>query len=76
MDFVKLNYKHSGFYLTIYTPERLIKLRKSMNAGLLSVEDRIGLIANASTLASSRSQKTSALLRLLAGLKDEKDAYV
>jgi aminopeptidase 2 len=76
MDFFKLNSKHSGFYRTLYTPERLIKLGTAMNAGMVSVEGRIGVIADASALASSRYQKTSALLGLLAGLKDEKEPFV
>ena len=76
MDFFKLNASHSGFYRTLYTPERLMKFGKDMQAGLLSVEDRIGLIADASALASSGHQKTSAVLGLLAELKDEKDPFV
>lgn len=76
MDFFKLNSRHSGFYRTLYTPERLIKLGKSMDAGLISVEDRIGVIADASALASSGYQKTSAFLGLLANLKDEANPFV
>lgn len=76
LDFFKLNHKHSGFYRTLYTPERLVKLGQSMSKGLLSVEDRIGLIADASALASSGYQKTSALLGLLSNLKNEESAFV
>ena len=76
MDFFKLNSRHSGFYRTLYTPERLTKLGTAMNAGMVSVEDRIGVIADASALASSGYQKTSALLGLLAGLKNEKEPFV
>jgi aminopeptidase 2 len=72
----KLNSKHAGFYRTLYTPERLVKLGKSMNAGMLSVEDRIGVIADALALALSGYQKTSGLLGLLANLKDEKNPFV
>ena len=76
MEFFKLNYRHSGFYRTLYTPERLIRLGTAMNRGMVSVEDRIGIIADASALALSGYQKTSAVLGLLVGLKDEKEPFV
>ena len=76
MKFFKLNSKHAGFFRTLYTPKRLLKIGEAMNAGLLSVEDRIGVIADASALASSGYQKTSALLGMLANLKEEKDPFV
>lgn len=75
-EFFKLNSKHSGFYRTLYTPERLIKIGQAMNKGLVSVEDRIGVIADAAALAFSGYQKTSALLGLLAYVKDEQSPFV
>jgi aminopeptidase 2 len=45
MDFFKLNAGHSGFFRTLYQPDRLRNLGEAMKTGLLSVEDRIGLIA-------------------------------
>jgi aminopeptidase 2 len=45
LDFFKLNADHSGIYRTSYSPERLGKLGEAAKAGLLSVEDRAGMIA-------------------------------
>ena len=41
----KLNSGQSGFYRTLYQPERVKKLGEAMRTGLLSVEDRIRVIA-------------------------------
>lgn len=75
-DFFKLNADSCGFYRTLYTPERHKKLSQAMKSGLLLVEDRIGLIADAGALASSGYQKTSSLLEYLANLGDESDSLV
>ena len=63
--FFKLNADHTGIYRTAYTPERLEKLGEAARDGLLSVEDRAGMIADAGALASEGSQKTSGFLSLL-----------
>ena len=75
-DFFKLNADHSGIYRTSYTPERLTKLGEAARAGLLSVEDRAGMVADAGALASSGYQKTSGLLGLLKGLDKEEQVVV
>ncbi|KAF1836744.1 hypothetical protein BDW02DRAFT_566686 [Decorospora gaudefroyi] len=71
LDFFKLNADHSGLYRTSYTPERLRKLGISAKEGLLTVEDRAGMIADAGSLAASGYQKTSGVLSLLDSFKDE-----
>lgn len=76
LDFFKLNADHSGIYRTSYTPERLRKLGKAARDGLLTVEDRAGLIADSGALAASGYQKTSGLLSLLQGLDTESEFVV
>jgi aminopeptidase 2 len=71
LDFFKLNADHSGLYRTSYTPERLRKLGVAAKDGLLTVEDRAGMIADAGSLAASGYQKTSGILSLLDSFKSE-----
>lgn len=71
LDFFKLNADHSGLYRTSYSPERLRKLGVAAKEGLLTVEDRAGMIADAGSLASSGYQKTSGILSLLDSFKSE-----
>ena len=75
-DFFKLNANHTGIYRTSYTPDRLEKLGKAAKAGLLTVEDRAGMIADASALAKSGYQKTSGVLNLLKGFDTESEFVV
>ncbi|KAF2683245.1 hypothetical protein K458DRAFT_389854 [Lentithecium fluviatile CBS 122367] len=76
MDFFKLNADHSGIYRTSYSPERLRKLGLAAKEGLLSVEDRAGMIADAGALAASGYQKTSGILSLLDSFKSESNFVV
>jgi aminopeptidase 2 len=76
LDFFKLNADHSGIYRTSYTPERLQKLGVAAKKGLLSVEDRAGMIADAGALAASGYQKTSGILSLLQGFTSEPEYVV
>ncbi|PGH30025.1 aminopeptidase 2 [[Emmonsia] crescens] len=71
LDFFKLNADHSGIYRTSYSPERLAKLGQAAKDGLLTVEDRAGMIADAGALAASGYQKTSGILSLLKGFDSE-----
>ncbi|KAI0176375.1 peptidase family M1-domain-containing protein [Hypoxylon sp. FL1284] len=71
LDFFKLNANHTSIYRTSYTPERLTKLGQSAKDGLLTVEDRAGIIADAGALAVSGYQKTSGVLNLLKGFDTE-----
>ncbi|KAI1768310.1 peptidase family M1-domain-containing protein [Hypoxylon sp. FL1150] len=71
LDFFKLNANHTSIYRTSYTPDRLTKLGKSAKDGLLTVEDRAGMIADAGALAVSGYQKTSGVLNLLKGFDTE-----
>lgn len=74
--FFKLNANHTGLYRTSYTPERLGKLGAAAKEGLLSVEDRAGMIADAGALAISGYQKTSGVLSLLKGFSNETEFVV
>jgi aminopeptidase 2 len=76
LDFFKLNANHTSIYRTSYTPERLGKLGQSAKDGLLSVEDRAGMIADAGALAVSGYQKTSGVLNLLKGFDTEESFVV
>jgi aminopeptidase 2 len=71
LDFFKLNANHTSLYRTSYSAERLEKLGQSAKAGLLSVEDRAGMLADAGALAVSGYQKTSGVLNLLKGFDTE-----
>ncbi|KAK4105288.1 hypothetical protein N658DRAFT_416780 [Parathielavia hyrcaniae] len=75
-DFFKLNANHTGLYRTAYSPERLKKLGEAAKQGLLSVEDRAGMIADAGALATSGYQKTSGVLSLLKGFSTETEFVV
>lgn len=76
MDFFKINADHSGIYRTSYTPERLQKLGENAKAGLLSVEDRAGMIADTGALTAAGYGKTSGLLSLLKSFDTEPDFVV
>ncbi|KAJ5701755.1 hypothetical protein N7488_009303 [Penicillium malachiteum] len=76
LDFFKLNADHSAIYRTSYSPERLRKLGEAARAGLLTVEDRAGMIADSGALAASGFQKTSGMLSLLQGLDTESEFVV
>ena len=72
--FYKLNANHTGLYRTLYPPARLTKLVQATH--LLSTEDRAGFLGDAGDLATSGYQKTSSLLDLLSGLKNEQEYVV
>lgn len=76
LGFFKLNANHTSIYRTSYTPERLTKLGQSAKEGLLTVEDRAGMIADAGALAVSGYQKTSGVLNLLKGFDTEQSFVV
>ena len=76
LDFFKVNADHSGIYRTSYSPARLEKLGKAAKEGLLTVEDRAGMIADAGALAASGYQKTSGVLALLRGFDSESEFVV
>lgn len=75
-DFYKLNANHTGLFRTSYTSDRLEKLGQAAKSGLLSVEDRAGMIADAGALAVPGYQKTSGVLSLIKGLDTESEYIV
>ena len=72
-SFYKLNANQTGFYRTNYPPPRLTKLGASRHS--LSIEDKIGLILDAASLAMSGEGTTPALLGLLQEFQGE-DNYL
>ncbi|TLS26201.1 hypothetical protein PpBr36_05272 [Pyricularia pennisetigena] len=76
VDFFKLNANHTSLFRTSYSPERLEKLGNAAKNGLLSVEDRAGMLADAGALAVSGYQKTSGVLNLLKGYNSESQFVV
>ncbi|KAK5090676.1 Aminopeptidase 2 mitochondrial [Lithohypha guttulata] len=75
LDFYKLNADHSALFRTSYSPERLVKLGEAAKKGLLTVEDRAGMIADAGALAASGYSKTSGILSLIESFNTE-DQFV
>jgi aminopeptidase 2 len=73
-DFYKINADQTGLYRVVYPADRVLKLSKSSN--LLSVEDKVGLIADAASLSTSGYQKTSSLLDLLSEWKSETEPNI
>ena len=67
--FYKLNADNNGFYRTNYPAARLAKL--GTERAKLSVEDRIGLIADTGALAVAGYATTPSLLTLLENFKEE-----
>lgn len=64
-DFFKVNGDLAGIYRTSYLPERWTKLGAAGVAGKLSVEDRVGLVSDAGSLASSGFVNSTDLLNLV-----------
>lgn len=76
LDFFKLNANHTNIYRTAYSAERLRKLGAAARDGLLTVEDRAGMLADAGALSQSGYQKTTGLLSLLKGFSGESEYVV
>ncbi|CAH1757417.1 826_t:CDS:10 [Entrophospora sp. SA101] len=74
-EFLQLNANETGVYRVAYTPERLKKLGKAVENGLLSTSDRIGLVADNGALSMSGYIKTSSLLSFLKEF-DNEDKYI
>lgn len=75
-DFIKINADSSGIYRTAYLPERWTKLGEAGVAGALTVEDRVGLVADAGSLASSGFIKSTDLLNLVKAWSGESNYVV
>ncbi|TQN68925.1 Aminopeptidase 2, partial [Colletotrichum shisoi] len=71
-EFFKINADSTGFYRTKYAIDRLEKLGNA--AALLSVQDRVGIVADTSALATSGYQKTSSSLSLFKALSNAGEA--
>ncbi|ODN83394.1 hypothetical protein L202_01538 [Cryptococcus amylolentus CBS 6039] len=62
-DSFKLNASTIGVYRVAYSPERLVKL--GQQASSFTIEDRVGLVSDAATLARAGYGKTSGALSLI-----------
>jgi aminopeptidase 2 len=78
LDFYKLNADQSGFYRVSYPPRHLKILGQNAKDGLLSAEDKIGLLSDTLAMASSghSNAKTSDVLDFLEGFEDEPSYFV
>jgi aminopeptidase 2 len=70
-DFYKINADHAGVFRVKYPAERVSKLSKAGVDGLLSVEDRVGLVADIASTSMSGYIPTSSLLELVSQWKAE-----
>lgn len=68
-SFYKLNADQSGFYRTNYPPDRLMQLGQMRER--LSIQDKIGLVGDATALAVAGDGTTAGLLTLLESFRDE-----
>ncbi|KAJ6013844.1 hypothetical protein N7540_008435 [Penicillium herquei] len=75
-SFFKINVDHVGFYRTAYSNKRLQSFGRAAKEGLLSVEDRVGILADAFALSVSGHQDTTALLDLLLEMREEPEYLV
>lgn len=73
-NFYKVNANTAGFYRTLYPASRLAQLGHHLE--LLSTEDKIGLLGDASALAVSGDHNTSSLLILAEGFHHEENTLV
>jgi aminopeptidase 2 len=71
LDFFVVNPDHTGFYRVAYSKSRLEKLATQVKAGLLTVDDRAGLLLDTGALAAAGMSKTSGLLTLGTGFVQE-----
>ncbi|TDZ28345.1 Aminopeptidase 2 [Colletotrichum spinosum] len=71
-EFFKINADSTGFFRTKYAIGRLEKLGNA--AELLSVQDRVGIVADTCALATSGYQKTSSCLGLFKALSNAGEA--
>lgn len=75
-DFFKINGDQAGIYRTAYESSRWSKLGKAGVDGKLSVEDRVGLVADAGSLASSGFVSTTDFLNLVKSWSNESNYVV
>jgi aminopeptidase 2 len=75
-NFFKLNADHPGFYRVLYEPKRLQKLGQNAKDGLLSPEDKIGLVSDAFAMAGSGHSNISTVLSLLEVFDEETNFFV
>lgn len=75
-DFFKINANQHNFYRTLYSSDRWKKLGEAGISGKLSIEDRVGLVADASVLAKSGLASTVDFLNLVKSWSGEKESIV
>ncbi|KAJ2549967.1 hypothetical protein EV175_004244 [Coemansia sp. RSA 1933] len=72
----KLNKDTVGIYRVKYPPSAVANLAKAISAGELDINDRIGIIADSASLASSGHSSTSDFLTLLRAYDQEAEFIV
>ncbi|KAI4211946.1 MAG: hypothetical protein LQ351_005286 [Letrouitia transgressa] len=73
-SFYKFNSNKTGYYRTNYPPTRLAKLGTEKQR--LSVEDKIGLVADAAAMAIAGDGTTAGLLTFASNFSDESNHFV
>jgi aminopeptidase N len=73
-SFYKINGDNTGFYRTNLPPQRLTQLGGELEK--LTVEDKIGLVADAGALAVAGEGRTAAVLAFLEGFANETNYLV
>ena len=67
----EINADNTGFFRTLYSSTHLRRLGAALKKGWLSIGDRIGLIADTTTLAQAGLQDIHDLYDLLISMKDD-----
>lgn len=75
-EFYKVNGNSTGVYRTAYEPARWVKLGQAAVDGKLSVEDRVGLVADAGALTASGNVSTTDFLSLVRSWSSESNYVV
>ena len=75
-DSYKINRSHTGFYRTLYPPQRFEALKQLAISGNLEISDRAGLISDLGALVIAGYVKTSVLLDWVEGLKQDESTVV
>ncbi|KAG9244468.1 peptidase family M1-domain-containing protein [Calycina marina] len=78
LDLYKLNSRHMGFYLVAYPSSRLKILGQNVRDGLLTPEDKIGIMRDVMAISGSGllNAKTTDVLQLLQQFHDETEYFV
>jgi aminopeptidase 2 len=72
----KFNVDHHGFYRTLYPKDHFRRLAQAHGEGWLSVEDRVGILSDATALAKAGLQNVGDFLDLIIAMQYDTDYHV